>query len=367
MKYSAGSFHRPKQAITAAAALLWSIAMPLSFGPATVSAREPSRATPSNDTASATTPWTLPDDAAVRDALFALLDARRADRSMRRAAEAILAPASTDRQPPDLLDRVAQTVALVDTQTRELVAWCRSGSATELPDTGWILKNDLPAPIAASLRLYAARAMVHRQLYDEAARLLSGLTAGDVFDPPSLLFYQAVVYHQLVQRKEALQAADQLLAGGENVPRRFVAVARLIQADLQSLEKDSLDHIARQMDNSGRYLDLGRADDRVQKLQQQIVDALDKLIEQLEKAQKQQAAASAGSMQPQRPAEESRLLGGRGAGEVTKRPIGNQSGWGNLPPKQREEALQQISRRFPAHYREVIEQYFRRLASEEMP
>ena len=50
---------------------------------------------------------------------------------------------------------------------------------------------------------------------------------------------------------------------------------------------------------------------------------------------------------------------------MTKRNIGNKSGWGDLPPKEREEAMQQIGRDFPSHYRDVIEQYFRRLAAEE--
>ena len=49
---------------------------------------------------------------------------------------------------------------------------------------------------------------------------------------------------------------------------------------------------------------------------------------------------------------------------MTKRRIGAESGWGDLPEKQRQEVLQQIGREFPAHYRDVIEQYFRRLAAE---
>ena len=55
---------------------------------------------------------------------------------------------------------------------------------------------------------------------------------------------------------------------------------------------------------------------------------------------------------------------GKGPGEVAKKPIGSESGWGDLPPRQRQEALQQIGKDFPAHYRDVIEQYFRKLASE---
>ncbi len=36
--------------------------------------------------------------------------------------------------------------------------------------------------------------------------------------------------------------------------------------------------------------------------------------------------------------------------------------WGNLPPKEREEALQQLGKDLPSHYRDVIEEYFRKLA-----
>ena len=47
------------------------------------------------------------------------------------------------------------------------------------------------------------------------------------------------------------------------------------------------------------------------------------------------------------------------------RDIGRGTGWGNLPDKDREKAMQEIGREFPSHYREVIEEYFRRLAAEE--
>ena len=58
-------------------------------------------------------------------------------------------------------------------------------------------------------------------------------------------------------------------------------------------------------------------------------------------------------------------MGGKGPGEVTKRNIGSKSGWGDLPAKEREEAMQTIGRDYPSHYRDVIEQYFRKLATEE--
>jgi hypothetical protein len=59
------------------------------------------------------------------------------------------------------------------------------------------------------------------------------------------------------------------------------------------------------------------------------------------------------------------LPGGRAPGQVTPKKFSNKGEWGDLPPKEREEAVQQIGRDFPSHYRDAIEQYFRRLAEEE--
>ena len=60
--------------------------------------------------------------------------------------------------------------------------------------------------------------------------------------------------------------------------------------------------------------------------------------------------------------EDSRPAELKGPGRVDPKDIGSSSGWGDLPPKQREQALEQLGREFPAHYRELIEQYFRDLA-----
>lgn len=61
--------------------------------------------------------------------------------------------------------------------------------------------------------------------------------------------------------------------------------------------------------------------------------------------------------------EDSRIARGRGTGEVRKRDLTPGESWGNLPPHDRERALQQIGREFPPHYREAIEQYFKRLST----
>jgi hypothetical protein len=219
--------------------------------------------------------------------------------------------------------------------------------------------------VANNLRLLYGRWLAQESLFDEALEQLDGLRPQDVVDPATLLFYQAVVHHRLLHRDAALKATEQLLAGPGAIPRRYQAVARLMEADLKALRADSLDHIARRMEDVGRRLALGRAGPVVRGVEDGVVESLDKLIQKLEDQQQAEGAGSTGRAQPSSPAQESWSLGGKGRGEVAKRNIGDTAGWGDLPPKERDEALQQIGRQFPAHYRDVIEQYFRRLANRE--
>ena len=139
-----------------------------------------------------------------------------------------------------------------------------------------------------------------------------------------------------------------------------------MEADIKPLETDSLDEVARLMEDIQRRLQLARAGKRVRKQEDDVVAKLDKMIEELEKQQQQQQqqqqSGGAGGSQSNKPAEDSMPLGGRG--NVDQKKIGDRAGWGDLPPKQREEALQQISKDLPAHFREVIEEYFRKLANE---
>jgi hypothetical protein len=62
--------------------------------------------------------------------------------------------------------------------------------------------------------------------------------------------------------------------------------------------------------------------------------------------------------------QDSQAAGGSGNGDVDRKKIDDRDGWGNLPPAERQQALQQISRDLPTHYREAIEAYFRKLATE---
>jgi hypothetical protein len=200
------------------------------------------------------------------------------------------------------------------------------------------------------MRLFYACWLVQQSLIDEAREQLLDLQVADVAAPSVLLFYQSAVYHKLLERDSGLQTLDKLLQGPETSPRRYRIVAKMMRADLSQLEDDSLEHIARRMDDIRRRLDLGRAGPKVRKVEDGVIESLDKLIKKKEDEQnQQQQQQSSNQLKSNKPADASKPMGGKGPGEVVKRNIGSKSGWGDLPPKEREEALQQIGRYWPAN------------------
>jgi hypothetical protein len=298
--------------------------------------------------------------------VFAWLDAKKVDAATRAKAEALWSDVPAQASEDELLVRLARTFAWIDPNAAKLVALCsQPRSQLVVPSQAWLADGGAPTLFAANLRLLYARWLVHASLFDEAQEQLSGLTPGDVVAPASLLFYQSVVYHALLNKESGLKSIEELLQGAEASPRRYIALARLMQDDLKGLQDDTLDHISRRMDDIRRRLDLGRAGPKVRKEEDGVIESLDKIIKKIEEQQQeQQASGNANSIRSSSPAPDSRIMGGKGPGEVAKKNIGSESGWGDLPPKEREEAMQQIGRDFPSHYRDVIEQYFRRLAAE---
>jgi hypothetical protein len=91
-----------------------------------------------------------------------------------------------------------------------------------------------------------------------------------------------------------------------------VTLARLMEADIKPLKVDSLDEIARLMEDVRRRLALARAGKAVRDEEDQIVAKLEKMIEELEKQrqeqqrQKQQRAANPRGKRPNNPLDDSR-------------------------------------------------------------
>ena len=317
--------------------------------------------------------WKIPTaDGGARAALAWLAESEIRRRRPRAQVETLVVQRAGERQRAHLLDLLAATLAAGDPQAASWSSAARSrGSRSRCPTSAW-LADDKTAALrarqsAAALRPLAGAGVAVRRGGSNSSATLK---PDDVVDPAALLFYQAVVHQRTLERERG-SGGDRAAAGKRiaDCRKRYVSVARLMQADLEGLKDESLDHIARRMDDIRRRLDLGRAGPKVREVEDGVIASLDKLIEEMEKQQQQAAAAAAaaggrGSMRPTQPAPDSVPMGGKGPGEVAKKPIGNESGWGDLPPHERQEALQQIGKDFPAHYRDMIEQYFRKLASE---
>ena len=185
-------------------------------------------------------------------------------------------------------------------------------------------------------------------------------------EPATYYFLKAAIAFQLFEKDECLKAINMLLAQKSfDCPRRYRTIAARMRKNIQSLQPGGLEHIAHQMNDISRRLDLGKSGPKVQKIEDDVIESLDRLIENLQKqADNQSGSQSVGGLQPSSPAEKAIPARGKGPGQTTARPLDTYRSWGNLPPGKREQTLQQIDRRFPAHYREIIEQFFRSQAAE---
>jgi DNA-binding FadR family transcriptional regulator len=311
--------------------------------------------------------WTVLSAAQAKAQLDAFLHTRTVDEPTAAQIAALWPPEPGPAESAErLLDQVAATLALVDENAKRLVDFCSAQTdASALTDFPFLRDAQQPPFLRSHLRLVYGRWLAQHQCYDEALEQLSDLTPADVVDPAALLFYQSVSYHRMPDKRKCVPLVARLLENRSHIPRRYLTVAQLIQADIAPLETDSLDEISRLMDEVRRRLELKRAGTRVRQQEDEVIAKLDKLIKKIEEQQQQQqAAASVGNLQPSNPAQDSLPAGGKGPGNIDPKQIGSKSGWGNLPPAERQEALQQIGKDLPAHYREVIEEYFRKLARE---
>lgn len=223
----------------------------------------------------------------------------------------------------------------------------------------------------ASLRYYLALRLVQSRLYDEAVPILDEMTPENTIDPVGVLVTRAIICHHLGQSEKGLTALEELKTVTDPLaPRRFTELAKLLEFDLKNDKKEDEENapekISKKMNDVRRRLGKGRTDDGTQKAENGVLKSLDQLIEKIEEqAQQQQQNQNSQSDQGQQannPADDSRILKQKAPGNADRRDFNSEGQWGDLPPQEREEALLRIDKGFPAHYRDIIEQYFREMA-----
>jgi hypothetical protein len=317
--------------------------------------------------------WNIPTTAEVKARLDDYLAGKTLDETMRLKIDALWPDDAQQLPGHELLDRLTDSLAVVEPTAAEIVSACRHDSSLLLaPKFAGLDDETLPEWARHNLRLLVGRWLARHDLIDESLEVLKDVQLEHAVDPASLLFYQAVAQHRLLQKDECLESIAKLLEQEPQIPHRYLTLARLMEADIKPLKTDSLDEIARLMDDIRRRLALARAGKVVRDEEDTVIKKLEKMIDDLEKQRQQQQqqkqkSAQKSGRRPGNPLEQSQRADLKGPGEVDPKNIGKQDGWGNLPPKQRQEVLQQIGRELPAHFRETIEEYFKRLAQDEVP
>jgi hypothetical protein len=127
------------------------------------------------------------------------------------------------------------------------------------------------------------------------------------------------------------------------------------------------------MDNIERRLELARGGPQTQKMQKEVVARLDEIIKELENRQKGNGNGGScpnggqlpgGGANPSQPMPDSYPATNQGPGNVDhqKRLTDYAKQWGKLPEKDRAQAMAELTRDMPPRYREVIENYFKKVA-----
>lgn len=239
----------------------------------------------------------------------------------------------------------------------------KTQSADELAIDFMIRDPRLPESASIQLQLAVGCWYARHRRYDEALELLGALKTEDVVAPDDLLFYLGLCQHRLLKTDNCATTLKRLLENEQQIPQRFAVLAQLMITDLEKLEPDSLDEVARLMADIRRRQSLHRSGRRVIQQEKDVIAKLDKMIEDLERQMQQSQSSSQQSSSPQ-PMEQSQNAGGQGSGDVAERQLEEGGAWGNIPPKKRSAVLAEMAKEMPPHYREVIEEYFRQLAKE---
>jgi len=274
--------------------------------------------------------------------------------------------------PEALFDTLMRTFYFADEETRTLVDHCRDWTYSpallqvELPSTD----RDREEPLLThNVRYFLARHLTLLNAYGEALDIFESINPKYVVDPAGCLFHRAVCEHHLLMKEQGLKTLAALQNQTQDVPTRYRKLAELMETDLEGVKEKTLGEVARQMKDVQRRLGLQQADQGTQEVEARIVATLDELIKKMEDQQNQSSGGGGGASggAPSNPANESYLGGMKGPGLTDKKDIGHKDHWGDLPPKAREDAKNMLDQQFPAHYRQAVEQYLKKLAERPAP
>ncbi len=142
----------------------------------------------------------------------------------------------------------------------------------------------------------------------------------------------------------------------------LAATSSLARAQDEEFYLDPLGEVVVDMQVAGGRLSKFLTDKPTQKKQADALAKLDALIVELERRRRQ--SGGTGGANPTEPLDDERIVSGPGGSGPLHAERRNGAAWGDLPPHKRQEILQSMTEGFPAHYRPILERYYRRLADE---
>lgn len=266
----------------------------------------------------------------------------------------------------EMLDRIVDSLAIADESARKVVEVCRSGAAYSQPNFEGIRSDSF---YRDHVQLYYARWLTQHRFYDEALPMLESLTPESVADPASLFFYRSICRLRLLKSSEASDDLALLLNNTLDVPSRFRTVAELMQAEAGD-NTSGLPEVAKLMSDVQRRLDLGNSNDPVQKREEEVIAALDKLLKEMEEQQKQQQQQSGqgGGQQQNQPGQQgiaqSTIKGSSAEGEADRKDLTENGNWGMLDKQAEAQAKELIRQQFPPNFLDAISRYTKRIAEQ---
>ena len=312
--------------------------------------------------------FSRPGVADVRQQLGEWLTASGADKTVADAVNELWADSSqlNAMTGEETLDMLIQSFAKADAAAAKLL----QESFGEVAPAAIIFDGIRARPLYQNqIELFRARWLVQHRHYDEALPVLEKLSPDDVVDPAGLLFYRALCQSELLKRREALETLSLLLVNTTDVPSRFRVVAEMLQKELIARKDDGMQHVASLMKDVNRRLDHGDSGKQTQGQEDEVIAALDKLLEELDQQNQQGGggggggSGSQGSNQPSSQGmQDSAIKGGSATGEADRKELKETGRWGMADKQAEAKARELIRQKFPPNFLDQIGRYTRKIA-----
>lgn len=181
-------------------------------------------------------------------------------------------------------------------------------------------------------------------------------------------FYKMVNEFSINQKTEALKTSEYFdnIFFDEPVPERYEKIVFLMKEELKTWQEDDIPDIARDMKTVRDRINNYKHPEETQRIQKEIIRKLDKQIQDIEK-QLEKANASASGKEPSSPLPDDVHSPANisGPGKVNPKDYKDEShAWGKLPEKERAKAMQKKLYQLPESKLKLIEDYYKRAASE---